>query len=256
MRVIVITSGKGGVGKTTTAANLGAGLAALGQRVVLADLDAGLRNLDAALGLEEQVSYTMTDVLNGTCTVGDALTADPSHPGLYLLAASAEAEEGTLPPDRIRELAAGLSDRFDLVLLDSPAGIGNGFKSAVGAATEGIVVTTPTIYAVRDAERVLRLLDEAGIRNRFLIINRFRSDLASKGAILDERDIADILGVPILGLVPEDDRVLISGNEGKTLTGTRTPAGKAYDRIAARLLGEEVPLPYIKRRKRLMRRRS
>ncbi|MBP5153884.1 MAG: septum site-determining protein MinD [Lachnospiraceae bacterium] len=249
MRVIVITSGKGGVGKTTTAANLGVGLAALGRSTLLVDMDMGLRNLDVALGQEDRVYYHLMDILNGVCSIQDALLSDPRYPNLRFLAASQMTREEQLPSDQVRMLMNDLAHSFDVILLDSPAGIGNGFRSAILSATEAIVVTTPTMTAVRDADRVLHLLEDAGVRDRSLLINRSRADMVAKGAMLEARDIADILGVPLVGIVPEDDQVLLSGNDGETLIGSGSLAGQAYERIARRLLGQTVPLPEKKKKR-------
>ena len=249
-KVYVITSGKGGVGKTTAAAAIGAGLAAAGKRTVLIDLDLGLRNLDVALGLETLVFYHIGDVLKETVPLEDALVASENYPGLSLLAAAQSVRPGTVTEENVSRLMQELADKADCVLIDCPAGIGEYFRTAIPFADEGIVVTAPVVSAVRDADKVLHLLEEAGVRRRRVIVNGVRPELVKKGAMMEASDITDVLGAELLGVIPDDDAVISLTNEGKPVSGTRTPAGEAYDRIVRRLLGEDVPVPPLKIRKK------
>lgn len=254
-RVIAITSGKGGVGKTTAAANLGVGLGMAGKRVVLLDMDLGLRNLDVSLGLETQVFYHLGDVLSGSCRLEQALVTSPLYPNLFLLAAAQNSGADCVSQEALVRLLVELDKKCDIVLIDCPAGIGENFRRAMQVADEGIVVTNPVVSAVRDADKVLHLMEDAGIHNRCVLVNAIRYELIKRGAMMLPEDITDVLGVNLIGAVPDDDAVIEYSNAGRTLIGTNTAAGKAFERISRRIVGETVPIPPLKKsRKGLFRR--
>ena len=249
-RIILITSGKGGVGKTTAAAAIGAGLAAAGKRTAVIDLDLGLRNLDVALGLETQVFWHIGDVLKGSVSLEDALIGSERYPDLMLLAAAQTVKQEVLTKEGLQTVLTDLSERAEYLLIDSPAGIGEGFQKILPLAGEGIVVTAPVVSAVRDADKVLHLMEEAGVRKRSVIVNGVRPELVRSGAMMQPDDITDVLGAQLLGVIPDDDAVIVCANEGRPVSGTKTPAGEAYGRIVRRLLGEDVPFPPLKYRKK------
>ena len=246
-RAIVVTSGKGGVGKTTATANIGLGLASHERKVVMIDGDIGLRNLDLILGVENRVVYNLVDVVSGRCQPRQALVKDKRLPNLFLIPASQIDQKDAVNTDQMRELSAQLKEEFDFVLIDCPAGIEQGFRNAVAAADEAIVITTPDVSPVRDADRVIGLL-QGSLGDPQLIINRMSMDLVKRGDMLDQQDVLDILAVRLLGIVPEDEAVLIAGNKGTpvilNLNGG-SPSGDAYGRIARRILGEDVPIPKL-----------
>ncbi len=248
--VYVITSGKGGVGKTTLTAALGAGLAAAGKRTVLIDMDLGLRNLDVALGMETLVFYHIGDVLRGTVAPEDALVTSENYPNLFLLAAAQLVRPGIVTEDAVRNLLEELGKTADCILIDCPAGIGEYFRTIIPLADDGIVITTPVVSAVRDADKVLHLLEEAGVRRRRVVVNAVRPELVRKGAMMEPSDITDVLGAELLGVIPDDDAVILLTNEGKPLSTSRSQAGEACSRIVRRLLGEEVPIPPLKIKKK------
>jgi septum site-determining protein MinD len=241
-RAIVLTSGKGGVGKTTTTANLGTALAARGARVVLVDADIGLRNLDIVLGLESRVTHHLLDVLEERVTVEDALVPGKHSEGLFLLAAAQSREKDEVETLKMQGLIASLRERFDYVLIDSPAGIELGFRNAVAGADEAIVVCTPEVAAVRDVDRVVGLLG-----NRFapqLIINRLRPQLVRRGKMLSVDDVNGILRLPLLGVIADEPEIVVTTNRGEPLAlRPQTPTGAAYRAIAARVAGEDVSPP-------------
>ena len=240
--VIVITSGKGGVGKTTTVANLGTGLACEGKKVVLIDTDIGLRNLDVVLGLENRIVYDLVDVVEGTCKLKQALIRDKRYDGLYLMPAAQTRDKMAVNPDQMKELIKQLEDEFDYILIDCPAGIEQGFKNAVAGAKSAIVVTVPEVSAVRDADRIIGLLSANGIEDCELLVNRLRPDLVKKGDMLALDDTLDILGIELMGVVPEDERILRSSNLGEPIiTDNKALAGKAYRNVTKRILGENIP---------------
>ena len=242
-RVIVITSGKGGVGKTTTTANIGAALADKGHKVLLIDTDIGLRNLDVVMGLENRIVYDLIDVIEGRCRVSQALIKDKRCPNLVLLPAAQIRDKNDVNTDQMKELIFSLKESFDYILIDCPAGIEQGFKNAIVAADEAIVVTTPEVSATRDADRIIGLLEAAGIKNPRLVINRLRIDMVKDKNMLGVEDILDILAVKLLGVVPDDENVVISTNKGEPLVYKGDSlAAKAFKNIASRIEGIEVPL--------------
>jgi septum site-determining protein MinD len=241
--VFVVTSGKGGVGKTTTAANVGTGLASIGKKVVMVDTDIGLRNLDVVMGLENRIVYDLVDVTNGNCRLKQALIKDKRFEGLCLLPAAQTKDKTAVTPEQMKELCLNLKEDFDYVIIDCPAGIEGGFKNATAGADKAIVVTTPEISAVRDADRIIGLLEAAELRNPTLIVNRLRPDMVKKGDMMDIDDIIDILAIEILGVVPDDEAIVVSTNKGEPVVlDMNSSAGQAYRNIARRLAGEEIPL--------------
>ena len=222
--VIVITSGKGGVGKTTTTANVGTGLAQLNKKVVLIDTDIGLRNLDVVMGLENRIVYNLVDVVEGNCRVEQALTRDKS----------------AVSPEQMQALIEDLRQDFDYILLDCPAGIEQGFKNAIAGADRALVVTTPEVSAVRDADRIIGLLQANQIQKVDLIVNRLRMDMVRRGDMMNVEDVCDILAINLIGAVPDDEHIVISTNQGEPLVGSNCLAGQAYENICHRILGEEV----------------
>ena len=242
-RVIVITSGKGGVGKTTTTANIGASLAEKGHKVLLIDTDIGLRNLDVVMGLENRIVYDLIDVIEERCRISQALIKDKRCPNLVLLPAAQIRDKNDVNADQMKELISSPKDSFDYILIDCPAGIEQGFKNAIAAANEAIVVTTPEVSATRDADRIIGLLEAAGIKNPRLVINRLRIDMVKDKNMLSVEDILDILAVKLLGVVPDDENVVISTNKGEPLVYKGDSlAAKAFKNIASRIEGVEVPL--------------
>lgn len=242
-KVIVVTSGKGGVGKTTTTANIGAGLAKLGNKVVMVDTDIGLRNLDVVLGLENRIVYDIVDVVRGNCRLRQALIKDKRLDEMYLLPAAQTKDKTAVSEEQMKELCENLKAEFDYVIIDCPAGIEHGFRNAIAGAEEAIVVTTPEVSAVRDADRIIGLLEAAEIRKPKLIINRIRSKMVKSGDMMSVEDILEILAVDLLGIVPDDDIIVISTNRGEpTVLDEESRAGQAFRNIVRRITGQEVPL--------------
>lgn len=239
--VIVITSGKGGVGKTTTTANLGTGLAKLNKKVVMIDTDIGLRDLDAVLGLENQIVYNIVDIAEGNCKSSQAMVQDPRYENLYLIPAAQTKDKSAITPEQMKQITDQLKTEFDYVILDCPAGIEQGFQNAVSGADKAIVVTTPEVSSIRDADRIIGILETKALTNPLLIINRLRPDMIEKGAMLAPADVVDILAIELLGQVPDDEHVVIATNSGEPLVGDSSLAGRAYMNICHRLLGESVP---------------
>lgn len=241
-RIIVTTSGKGGVGKTTVTANLGMALARLGRKVVLVDADFGLRNLDLLLGLENRVVYTAVEVFSGECRLEQALVRDKRESGLVLLPAAQNRTKEAVNPDQMKQLVGDLSKVYDYVVIDCPAGIEMGFRNAIVAAEEALIVTTPEIAAVRDADRVVGLLEAQGVKRIHLILNRLRPTMVQANDMMSVQDVQELLAIPLIGVVPEDERVIVSTNRGEPLVLAETPsaAGIAFDNIARRLEGETV----------------
>lgn len=239
--VIVITSGKGGVGKTTTTANVGTGLAMEGKKVVLIDTDIGLRNLDVVMGLENRIVYNLVDVIEGNCRIKQALIKDKRNPTLYLLPSAQTRDKTAVSPEEMAKLTEELKDEFDYILLDCPAGIEQGFKYAIAGADRAIVVTTPEVSAVRDADRIIGLLDANEIKKTELVVNRLRTDMVKRGDMMSSQDVVEILSVDLLGVVPDDENIVVSTNQGEPLVGSKCLAGQAYKNICDRIMGEEVP---------------
>ncbi len=241
--VIVITSGKGGVGKTTTTANLGTGLALQGKKVVLVDTDIGLRNLDVVMGLENRIVYDLVDVIEGVCRLKQALIKDKRFEGLYLLPAAQTRDKSALKPGQMMQLCDELREEYDYILIDCPAGIEQGFKNAIAGADKAIVVATPEVSAVRDADRIIGLLEAHEVRNPKLLVNRVRMDMVRRGDMMTIDDIIDILAIDLIGVVPDDEKIVVSTNRGEpAVIDSKSLAGQAYRNITRRLLGEEVPI--------------
>lgn len=252
--VIVITSGKGGVGKTTSTANIGAGLARLNKKVVLVDTDIGLRNLDVVMGLENRIIYNLVDVIEGNCRVKQALIHDRHYAGLYLLPSAQTRDKSAVTPEQMIKLAETLKQTFDYIIMDCPAGIEQGFRNAVAPADRAIVVTTPEVSAIRDADRIIGLLESSGLRKIDLIINRIRMDMVKRGEMMSVEDVLDILTVNLVGAVPDEESVVIAANHGEPVLGSDSQAGEAYLNIARRIMGETVPLLHLQERTSLFHR--
>lgn len=240
--VIVITSGKGGVGKTTSTANIGMGLARLDKRVALVDTDIGLRNLDVILGLENRIIYNLVDVIEGTCRLKQALIRDKRYANLFLLPSAQTRDKTSVSPEQMKKLVDQMREDFDYVLLDCPAGIEQGFKNAIAGADRALIVTTPEVSAIRDADRIIGLLQASHIRKMELIVNRIRFDMIRTGEMMSLEDIVEILSADLIGAVPDDENVVIATNQGEPLVGKHTMAGQAYQNICLRITGENVPL--------------
>ncbi len=244
--VITITSGKGGVGKTTSTANLGIALAKRGKNVVCLDMDIGLRNLDLVLGLENRILYDVVDVVEGRVRLKQALIKDKRVAGLQVLPAAQKRDKTAVNEKQVIKLCDDLRQEFDFILLDSPAGIEHGYRNSVAPADQVLLVTTPEVAAVRDADRVIGLLNVAGKRPPFLILNRFRRGMVARGDMMDTTDILELLNIDLIGIVPEDESVIAATNMGQPVVlNSHSAAGNAYQRIARRILGENVPLPSI-----------
>ena len=239
--VIVITSGKGGVGKTTTTANIGAGLSRFDKKVVVIDTDLGLRNLDVVMGLENQIVYNLVDVIEGTCRLKQALIRDKRYENLYLLPSAQTKDKSSVSPGQMKKLTAQLRDEFDYILLDCPAGIEQGFQNAIAGADRALVVTTPEVSAIRDADRIIGLLESNQLRRISLIINRIRMDMVKRGDMMSVDDVTEILSVSLIGAIPDDEQVVIGTNQGEPVIGLASHAGKAYENICKRIMGVEVP---------------
>ncbi len=243
-RIITITSGKGGVGKTTTTGNLGIALARLGKRVVCLDLDIGLRNLDLVLGLENRVVYNIVDVVEGRVRLEQALIRDRRLPNLFLLPASQWREKNAVNAKQATQLGKDLSVEYDYVLIDSPAGIEEGFRNAIAPADRILLVTLLEMTAVQDADRVIALAQAAGKPPPQIVVNRVRKHAIRRGDAPEAFRVIDHLGVELIGIVPEDESVIAQTNVGKPVSfSSRSPAGKAFSRIARRVNGESVPVP-------------
>ncbi len=241
--VIVVTSGKGGVGKTTTSANIGTALALSGKKVALVDADIGLRNLDVVMGLENRIVYDLVDVVEGHCRLKQALIKDKRFENLHLLPAAQTRDKDAVSPAQMEKLCAELRDEFDFVIIDCPAGIEQGFKNAIVGADSAIIVTTPEVAAVRDADRVIGLLEASGKHGSRLIVNRLRPEMVKRGDMMNIDDIVEILAVELLGVVPDDEKIVVSTNRGEpAVVDTQSRAGEAYRNVARRLQGENVPL--------------
>lgn len=242
--VIVITSGKGGVGKTTTTANLGSGLARMGKKVVLLDADIGLRNLDVVLGLENRIVYDITNVVEKEISYKKALIKDKRFDCLYLLPAAQTKDKNSINPSQMKELCEELRKEFDYVIIDCPAGIEQGFKNAIAGAKKAIVVTTPEVSAVRDADRIVGLLEANGLNEPKLIINKLRYNMVKAGDMMSIEDIIDILAVDLLGVVPDDEMVVVTTNKGEAVVeNEKSRSGQAYRNIVNRIVtGLKIPI--------------
>ena len=259
--VIVITSGKGGVGKTTTTANLGSALALAGKKVALVDTDIGLRNLDVVMGLENRIVYDIVDVIEEKCKVRQALIKDKRFKELFLLPAAQTRDKTAINEEQMKELVVKLKEElnvnieiknnnkyycieyeeFDYILIDCPAGIEQGFKNAIVGADRAIVVTTAEISAIRDADRIIGLLESSDIKNPELIVNRLRPGMVKKGEMMDVDDIVDLLSIDLIGVVPDDEFIITQTNKGEpVISNKKAPSGKAYIEISRRILGENI----------------
>jgi len=241
-RIIVVTSGKGGVGKTTCTANLGMALARNGRKVVLVDADFGLRNLDLLLGLENRIVYTALEAIAGECRLEQALVRDKRQPNLSLLPAAQNRMKDAVTAEQMKKLIGEVAKLCDYILIDSPAGIETGFQNAVAGAKEAVVVTTPEIAAVRDADRVVGLLEANDIKNVRLIVNRIKPAMVKANDMMSVEDVGEILAIPLIGIVPDDERAIVSTNRGEPLVLEEKPslAGQALLNVARRLQGEKV----------------
>lgn len=241
-KAFVITSGKGGVGKTTVVANIGTGLAMKGYNVALLDTDIGLRNLDILLGLENRIVYNIVDVAEKRCQLKQALIRDKRLSNLYLLPSAQTREKDAINRDQMIEIIENLRPSFDYILIDCPAGIEQGFKNAIAGADYAIVITTPEVVAVRDADRVIGLLEVNGFKDPVLIVNRVRPEMIKKGDMLSIEDVLEILSIKLLGIIPEDDEIIISINKGEPIifNNNKSKAGFAFSLVVDCILGEKV----------------
>lgn len=247
---IVVTSGKGGVGKTTTSANLGMGLAMRGKRVALVDADIGLRNLDVVIGLENRIVYDIVDVAEGRAKLKNALIKDKRSGNLFLLPAAQTRDKSAVSSEQMKDIIDQLKEEFDFVIIDCPAGIEHGFKNAIVGADCALVVTVPEVSAVRDADRIIGLLLANEITNVRLIINRLRPDMVERGDMLTVDDMLDILSIELVGVVPEDEGIIRASNIGEPIVlDEKSQAGQAYRNITSRALGEDCPFLVIKENK-------
>lgn len=240
---IVVTSGKGGVGKTTTTANIGTALALLGKKVCLVDTDIGLRNLDVVMGLENRIIYDLVDVAEGRCRLGQALVKDKRFDELYMLPAAQTKDKDSIKPEQVRDIILELKKEYEYVIIDCPAGIEQGFKNAIAGADKAIVVTTPENAAVRDADRIIGLLESSHVESPKLVVNRIRNNMVKSGDMLDIEDILQVLNIDLIGIVPDDEYVIKAANSGEpTVMNPDSKAAIAYRNIARRILGDTVPL--------------
>jgi septum site-determining protein MinD len=242
-QVIVVTSGKGGVGKTTAVANLATGLAKLGYSVAVMDLDIGLKKLDLILGLENRVIYDIIQVVEGECTLKQALVKDKRFPALYMLPAAQTRNKDDITSDQVKAVCEELKPDFDFIFIDCPAGIEQGFRNSIAAADRAIVVTNPEVSAVRDADRIIGMLESASFDNIKLLVNRIRPEMVRSGDMLSIDDLMEHLCIDLLGVVPEDRSVVISTNRGEPIIlNDNSSAAQAFNNVVQRLLGNEVDL--------------
>lgn len=241
-KVITITSGKGGVGKTTATANIGAALAALGKKVVCLDADIGLRNLDVILGLENRIVYDLVDVVEGRCRLRQAMIKDKRLPELYLIPAAQTRDKSSVSPSDMVRLCDDLRKEVEYVIIDSPAGIERGFRNAIAGADEVLIITNPEVSAVRDADRIIGLVEAEEKGPAQLILNRINPGMVKRGDMLAAEDVLELLAIRLIGLVPEDESVLVSSNRGvPSVMENKSKAGLAFNNIARRIMGEDVP---------------
>ncbi len=242
-KVICITSGKGGVGKTTITANLGAALASRGQKVVCIDADIGLRNLDVVLGLENRIVYDLVDIVEGRCRLRQAMIRDKRTEGLFLIPAAQTRDKTAVSPSDMIKLCDELRPDHDWVIIDSPAGIERGFRNAIAAADTVFVVTNPEISAVRDADRIIGIVEAEEKGPARLIINRINPEMVQRGDMIGTEDIVELLAIELVGIIPEDNNVIVSTNRGNPIAlDGKSRAGQALQNITRRLMGEDVPL--------------
>ncbi|MBL8057583.1 MAG: septum site-determining protein MinD [Anaerolineales bacterium] len=245
-KVLTVTSGKGGVGKTTTTANLAVALAATGDKVVCLDADIGLRNLDVVMGLENRIVYDLVDIVEGRARLRQAMIKDKRLPELYLIPAAQTRDKAAVSPTDMIKLCNELRNEVDWILVDSPAGIERGFRNAVAPADQVLIVTNPEVSAVRDADRIVGLLEAEEKGPGHLIINRLKPEMVKRGDMLSTEDVLDILAIPLIGVVPEDEGILVSSNRGAPAAmDERSRAGQAFRDVARRLKGEDVPFPSL-----------
>lgn len=235
--VLVVTSGKGGVGKTTTTANIGYGLAMLGFSVLLIDTDIGLRNLDVVMGLENRIVYNLVDVIEGNCRAKQAIIKDKMYSHLFLLPAAQTKDKTAVSPEQMKKLIEQLKPDYDYILIDCPAGIEHGFKNAIAAAERAIVVTTPEVSAIRDADRIIGILDANEMPRIDLVINKIRQDMIRRGNMMSVDDVVDILSINLIGTIFDDEEIVICTNKGEPIASSQTKAGRAYIDIAKRISG-------------------
>jgi septum site-determining protein MinD len=251
-KVITVTSGKGGVGKTTTSANIGTALAALGHKVVCMDADIGLRNLDVVLGLENRIVYDIVDIIEGRCRLKQAMIRDKRFPELYLIPAAQTRDKNALSPSDMVNLCNELRPDVDWIVIDSPAGIERGFRNAIAPADFILIVTNPEVSAVRDADRIVGIIEAEGKGPAHLIINRLNINLVKRGDMLSADDIIDLLAIDLVGIIPEDEMVVVSTNRGTPVVlDPKSRAGQAFNNIARRITGEQVPLMNLEEKSNL-----
>jgi septum site-determining protein MinD len=244
--VITVTSGKGGVGKTTTTANLGAALAMQGRSVVLIDADIGLRNLDIVLGLENRIVYDLVDVVEGTCRVRQAMIRDKRLDNLYLIPAAQTRDKEAVSPQQMVQLCRELRRQFDYIVIDSPAGIEQGFRNSIAGADEVVVVTNPEVSSVRDADRIIGLVEAAELPTPRLILNRVDPQLVRRGEMMSLDDVTEILAISVLGVVPMDEQVIMATNRGEPVAlDLHSRAGRSFREIAERLMGADIPVTMV-----------
>ncbi len=242
-KIITVTSGKGGVGKTTATANLAVALAQIGQRVVCLDADIGLRNLDVVMGLENRIVYDLVDVIEGRCRLKQAMIRDKRFDDLHLIPAAQTRDKNAISPSDMMKLGDDLRDEADWVIIDSPAGIERGFRNAIAPADEILVITNPDVSAVRDADRIIGLIEAEQKEPAKLIINRLNPEMVQRGDMLDAQDVLELLAIKLVGIVPEDENVIVSTNIGKPVAlDEKSRAGQAFRNIARRLMGDDIPL--------------
>ncbi|WP_223068269.1 septum site-determining protein MinD [Paenibacillus caui] len=247
---IVVTSGKGGVGKTTTSANIGTALALLGKKVCLVDTDIGLRNLDVVMGLENRIIYDICDVAEGRCRLNQALVKDKRFDELYMLPAAQTKDKNAISPEQVRDIVLELKKEYEYVIIDCPAGIEQGFKNAIAGADRAIVVTTPEHASVRDADRIIGLLEGSHVESPKLVVNRIRPNMVKSGDMLDIEDVIQVLNIDLIGIVPDDEHVIKAANNGEpTVMNPDSGAAIAYRNIARRILGDTVPLMPLNQKK-------
>jgi septum site-determining protein MinD len=256
-KTVTVTSGKGGVGKTTTTANLGVSLARLNKRVVVIDADIGLRNLDVVMGLENRIVYDLVDLVEGRCKMRQAMIKHKQFPHLYLIPAAQTRDKTAVTPTDMVAVVDKLREEFDFILIDSPAGIERGFRNAIAPSDEVLIVTNPEVSAVRDADRIIGLIEADNKGPGKLILNRVKMEMIKRGEMLSAADVTDLLSVQIIGIVPEDENVIPASNKGVPVTlNEKSRAGLAFRNIARRINGEDVPFMDLTNDRGLFRRLS